>query len=48
MLYFSIDPQKKACQNLPLAGPFPKLNDKSPDDVGPAEPGAEKKKRSGS
>lgn len=26
---------------LPLAGPLPKLNDKSPVDVGPAEPGAE-------
>lgn len=27
---------------LPLAGPFPKLNDKSPVDAGPAEPGAVK------
>lgn len=27
---------------LPLAGAFPKLSDKSPLDVGPADPGANK------
>jgi hypothetical protein len=30
---------------IPLAGPFPKLNDKSPLDVGPAEPGAVNNKK---